>query len=200
MSAVLTPTKMTPDEYLVWEESQEERHEYIGGEVFAMTGGRIKHNRITMNTAVVLRGALGGLPCVVFVAGMRVQAAQSKAYFYPDIVVTCDPDDLGDDNAMALRHPWFIVEVLSDSTAAFDRGKKFDFYRELPSLTHYLVIEANRPHADLFCKSEQGLWVLHPLGLDDTLRIDQPHAIACPVALLFKGVAFDAPTAAITES
>ena len=88
-----------------------------------------------------------------------------------------------------ISHPWLVAEVLSDSTAAYDRGRKFEIYRTIDTLTHYLLVEQNRPHAELFTRNEQGLWVLHPLTADDLIPIDripQPW----PVASLFDEVDF----------
>jgi Uma2 family endonuclease len=90
-----------------------------------------------------------------------------------------------------VQHPWLVVEVLSESTAAFDRGRKFEHYRLVESLTHYLLVDATRPQADLFCRNAQGLWVLHPLGPGDSIHIHEPHAIDWPVAALFEGVPFE---------
>jgi Uma2 family endonuclease len=111
-------------------------------------------------------------------------------------MVSCDPRDAGPEADLCIRHPWFVLEVLSDSTAAYDRGKKFEFYRQIESLTHYLLVEQTRPHAELFCRNAQGLWVLHPLGPGDSIRIQEPHAFDWPVAALFEGVPFDPPAGA----
>jgi Uma2 family endonuclease len=189
MNAVLTPQPMTAQQYLEWETLQPEKHEFIAGEIFAMTGVRLNHNRVNGNAYALFLQALRGLPCGVFIAEVKVRVEAADAYFYPDLVVTCDPADLADGNALAVRHPWLIAEVLSDSTASYDRGRKFEHYRALPSLTHYLLIDADRPHIDLFRKSADGLWVLHPLGAADSLVIDAPHALTIPVVALYEGVA-----------
>ena len=191
MNAVLTPTKMTPEEYLAWEGGQSQKHEYVGGEVFAMTGARLNHNRIALNGAVALRSALRGQPCGVFIGDVKVAVAAGEAWLYPDVVVSCDPRDLADGSATSIAHPWFVVEVLSDSTAAYDRGLKFELYRALPALTHYLLVEQTRAHADLFRKNAQGQWVLHPLDGSDSVQVDLPHAFGLAVSDLFEGVAFD---------
>lgn len=191
MNAVLTPTRMTAEEYLAWESAQPEKHEFIAGEVFAMTGARLNHNLIAGNAFLFLKQALRGLPCGVFMSDVKVQVAAASAYFYPDVVVTCEPSDLADGNALTVHQPWLIVEVLSDSTAAYDRGKKFEHYRQIASLTHYLLVDSTRVHAELFRKNAEGLWVLHPLGAADTLRIEQPHLFDWLVGSLFEGVPFE---------
>ena len=189
MNAVLTPSPMTAQQYMEWETLQPERHEFIAGEIFAMTGARIDHNLINGNAYLQFRQALRGLPCGVFFTDIKVRVEAADAYFYPDLFVTCDAADLAQGDALSVQRPWLIAEVLSDSTAAYNRGKKFEHYRALPSLTHYLLIEVERQHVDLFRQNADGLWVLHPLGPADALVIQAPHAITIPVASLYEGVA-----------
>ena len=191
MSAVLTPKRMTPEEYLAWESAQQEKHEYLGGEIFAMTGARIAHNLIVGNAYMFLRQALRGRPCQVFVPDLKLQVDAANAFVYPDVMVTCDPRDSGDGAALAIRHPWLVVEVLSDSTAAYERGAKFELYRRVESLTHYLLVEQTRPYAELFRKNAQGEWVLQPLAAGETLHIERPYAFDWPMASLFDGVPFE---------
>ncbi len=199
MSAVPTPTRMTPDEYLAWESTQQERHEYIGGEVFAMTGARVAHNLIVGNAYIFLRRTLRGMPCQVFGSDLKLQIDAANVFVYPDVMVTCDPRDSTDGTGLSVRHPWLIVEVLSESTAAFDRGGKFELYRQVDSLTHYLLVEQTRAYAELFRKNAQGEWVLQPLSASDTLHIEQPHALDWPVATLFDEVPFEPAVPAIAE-
>ena len=129
---------------------------------------------------------------------VKLQIDAANAFYYPDVIVTCDPRDLADGRAMSVRHPWLVFEVLSDSTAAFDRGRKFDHYRLIEALTHYLLVDTTRPHAELFFRNAQGLWVLHLLTSGDTIRIEQLDAPTLPVAALFEGVLFDPPAVAVS--
>ena len=193
MSAVLTPQRMTPDEYLAWEDKQQERHEYLDGEIFAMTGARVAHNMIVGNAYMFLRQALRGGPCQVFGSDLKLRIDAANAFVYPDVMVTCDPRDAVSGADVAIRYPWLIVEVLSESTAAYDRGAKFERYRRIESLTHYLLVEQTRPYAELFRKNAQGEWVLQPLAADETLHIERPHAFDWPMASLFDGVPFEPP-------
>jgi len=190
MNAVLTPARMTPDEYLAWEDTQEERHEYVGGEIFAMVGARRQHEMIAGNAYLFWRQALRGGPCQVFASGMKLRVGAANAFIYPDLMISCDKRDQTRDADRALSHPWLIVEVLSDSTAAYDRGRKFELYRQIDSLTHYLLVEQTRPYAELFRKNAQGEWVLQPLQASDTLRIERPHPVEWPVSTLFEDVDF----------
>ena len=180
--------------YLAWEELQPERHEYVDGEIYAMTGVRVAHNDININALVFLRRALKGTPCKVFGIDLKLQVNPNGDHLYPDVMVSCDPRDLQSIEDRFISHPWLVAEVLSDSTAANDRGRKFELYRTVDTLTHYLLIEQTRPYAELFFKNEQGLWVLQPLQADGVItieRLGQPW----PVASLFEGVDFTPATA-----
>ena len=194
MSAVLNAPRFADAEaYLAWEELQPERHEYVDGEVYAMTGVRVAHNDININAFVFLRRALTGTPCKVFGIDLKLQISPDGDHLYPDLMVTCDPRDTQSSDGRFISHPWLLAEVLSDSTAAYDRGRKFELYRSIDTLTHYLLIEQTRPYAELFFKNEQGLWVLQPLqanGVIPIARLGQPW----PVASLFEGVDFTPAT------
>ena len=189
MSAVLTEPPLTFEAYMAWEAEQPERHEFFAGEVFAMTGARATHNTIALNIAVALRDVLRNTSCRVFIADMKLHVASVNASFYPDVFVSCDPRDRTPDAELVQRHPQLVVEVLSDSTAAFDRGQKFEAYRSLDSLAAYLLVEQHRPHADLFVRNADGLWVLNPVGEGGTLTIPS-MGVELPMASVYEGVAF----------
>ncbi len=162
MSGVLTDPPLTFEAYMAWEAGQAERHEFIRGEVFAMTGARATHNTIAGTVFALLRDALRGSPCRVFIADMKLHVALADAAFYPDVFVSSDPRDRSADAELVQRHPNLAVEVLSDSTPAFDRGRKFEVYRSIDSLQAHLLIEQYRIHAGLFLRNAEGLWVLNP--------------------------------------
>ena len=193
MRAVMSSPRFADAQaYLAWEELQPERHEYVDGEVYAMTGALAPHNFISGNAYVWLRQALRGSPCSVFIDSHKLRINAQGDFLYPDVMVTCDSRDRRPEEQRFISHPWLIAEVLSDSTAAYDRGRKFELYRSIATLTHYLLIEQDRPHADLFFKNEQGQWVLQALTADDAIEIErlgQPW----PVATLFEEVDFTPP-------
>ena len=193
MSAVMkTPRFADGEAYLAWEALQPERHEYVAGEIWAMTGARAGHNLIAGNAYIWLRQAMRGAPCGVFINDLKLHINAAGDYLYPDVMVTCDPRDRQPGEDRFISHPWLIAEVLSESTAAYDRGRKFELYRNLDTLTHYLLIEQDRPHAELFFKNEVAQWVLQPLAVSDAMQIDalgQPW----PVASLFEDVDFSPP-------
>jgi len=190
MSVVLNPPLMKFEAYLNWEAQQPDRHEFLSGEMFAMTRARATHNTIALNTAVALREALLGTPCRTFIADMKVQAVKADASFYPDVFVSCDLRDRGADAELVQRHPKLVVEVLSDRTATFDRGQKFEAYRTLDSLLAYLLVEQNRVHVDLFSRNSEGQWVLTSYAVGDTVSITSID-ISLPTKSIYSDVSFD---------
>ena len=151
---------MTAEEFLAWEQTQSLRHEFVRGEVFAMTGGVDRNNTLALNLVVALRQHLRGGPCRVYAGDVKLRVEAKDCTFYPDLMVTCSALDLAD--RQIKREPVLVVEVLSPSTAAFDRGDKFAAYRSLPSLAEYLLVDVNTRRCDLYRKGADGLWVLHP--------------------------------------
>jgi Uma2 family endonuclease len=148
--------KLTPEEYFTWEEQQEEKHEYFDGEVYAMTGGTLNHSEIGAIFTTLLRNHLQDSGCRVFSSDARIKIHRSEKYVYPDVSVTCDDRDR--DNTQYIAHPCLIVEVLSPSTEAYDRGKKFKLYRQSPSLIEYVLVNADEIEIDIFRKNDRGRW------------------------------------------
>ena len=190
MSAVFnTPRFPDSEAYLAWEELQTERHEYVSGETYAMSGGSGTHNDITLNTIFFLRQTLRDTPCRVNGCDLKVCVNTEGDFLYPDVVVSCDARDSRAVENRFTSHPWLVAEVLSASTIAYDRGRKFELYRGIETLTHYLLIEQYRPYAELFFKNDQGQWVLQPLQADSVINIErlgQPW----PVSTLFEHIDF----------
>ena len=155
--------------YLAWEEAQPERNEYIAGEVFAMVGVRQSHNVATLNLATILRRELKGSPCRVFVESVKTRVEAADCFFYPDVVVTCDPRDRQTPDYIS--HPTLVVEVLSDSTAAFDRGAKFAACRKLESLQEYVLVDVAAQRVEVFRRNPENHWVLYDYDAGDTLEI-----------------------------
>jgi Uma2 family endonuclease len=151
--------RITAAEFLAWEQTQADRHQFFEGEAFAMSGGTAEHNLVALSTALTLKLHLKGSPCKVFASDIHTQAA--NCYFYPDVVVTCAPQDTNNPKATEITAPKLIVEVLSPSTAAFDRGLKFAAYRQIPSLEEYLLLDPEAKTAELFRKNSANIWELH---------------------------------------
>jgi len=140
MQSSAQQSKIVAGQYLAQERLSQEKSEFINGQVFAMAGASRSHNQITFNIAGELRAQFQGRPCVGFVNDMRVKVSRTGLYTYPDVVATCEPPEFEDDHADTLLNPKVIIEVLSDSTEAYDRGEKFAHYRRLDSLTDYVLI------------------------------------------------------------
>ncbi len=151
-------TKLSLSEFLIWENQQTDRNEFYRGEVFAMVGARRIHGLLTLNLATSLKQQLKGTPCRTFVESMKVQVGDDSL-FYPDVFVTCDPADLSTD--YIFRSPTVIVEILSESTEAFDRGVKFATYRRISALKEYLMIDPDTRGVELYRRGDDGLFTLH---------------------------------------
>jgi Uma2 family endonuclease len=152
MSIPESQIKLTPEAYLAGEQHSEIRHEYINGDVYAMVGTSEAHNLIAGNMFALLHAHLRGTPCRTFISDMktRVKQAQDERYYYPDIQVTCDPQDR---QQSFKQHPTLIIEVLSASTERTDRAEKFDAYRQLASLQEYVLIAQNVRRVEIYRRS-----------------------------------------------
>ncbi len=178
---------VSPADYLAWELAQIGRHEYVNGEVCAMSGSSDAHGTATGNFSAALHAHTRGTPCKPFVADMKVHVEPANSFFYPDIVVTCDPRDRGPEASHVKQHPALIVEVLSPSTEAYDRGNKFAAYRQLESLQEYVLISLDARRVEVFRRDAGGHWVLYPFALDETLELGSLD-FHCPVADIFEDV------------
>ena len=155
---IASPQYLTPDEYLQLEAKSALKHEYIDGEVYAMAGASDAHVTISLNLATLLRSHVRGTGCRVYISDMKAHIDARNRFYYPDVMVTCDPRDR--DNSDHKRFPKLIVEVLSKSTEAFDRGDKFIDYQTLESLEEYVLINTRHQRVECFRRNESGLWVL----------------------------------------
>lgn len=169
MGQAAKKTIFSAADYLVWEARQLERHEFLDGEVFAMAGAEDRHVTVAGNVYIALRQHLSGSPCRTYMSDMRLHVAAANSYFYPDVLVTCSALDLA--SAMVKTEPKLIVEVLSPSTAAYDRGQKFSHYRSLASLEEYLLIDLDSRTTDCYRKGADGLWVLHPFARGEAVGL-----------------------------
>ncbi|WP_224093547.1 Uma2 family endonuclease [Nostoc sp. MS1] len=179
---------MNAEEYFIWESAQELRYEYWDGEVVAMVGGTRNHNRVSGNFFRLLDDALADRYCEVYIVDVKVQVEPGQKYFYPDVVVTCDERD---NDPLLIQFPSLIIEVLSPSTEAVDRGKKFAAYRRSQTLQEYVLVQVTQPGVEVFRRNEQGKWVLYEYNLDDKLRLESVN-IEIAIADLYRQVEFEA--------
>ncbi len=179
---------MTISEYLEWEPLQELRYEYVYGAVIAMTGGSIPHNDIALNLYRALYPPVQSNGCRINVADVKVEVNSSSPYYYPDVVVTCDPRDIT--ARKLLRHPKLIVEVLSPGTEAKDRGKKFAHYRSSPTLQEYVLIESEKVGVECYRRGEGRLWLYYPYTAGDVITLESID-FSFAIALLYENVTFE---------
>ena len=180
MSAI-PKTKLTPEEYLEFERKSEEKHEYFGGEIFAMSGAKWNHNVIAWNIGGELRQKLKDKKCSVCPGDLRVFVPATGLYTYPDLVVVCGEPKFQDDVFDTLLNPVLIIEVLSESTESYDRGKKFQHYRSIKSLREYVLVSQDEARIEKYVKQGNGFWVLsEAAGLDAEIKFD---SIDCVIAL-----------------
>ena len=178
---------MTVEEYFEWEETQDERHEYWDGEVVAMAGTSKNHHRVARNFSNRLNTAFGDGPCEVFTADIRVRVEPRRKYFYPDVVVSCDDRE---DEDLYLNYPCLIIEVLSPSTEAVDRGIKFAKYRAILSLKEYVLVQVSQPGVEVYQRSDRGQWIYSAYGMDDRFLLDSV-GVEVAVADLYHQVTFE---------
>jgi len=151
--------RFSAEDYLTWEEAQAEKHEFVAGEVFAMVGARQDHVIVSGNIFAALKQRLRGSPCRPYVADLKLNVEAADAFFYPDVMVSCHPGDLA--NQQFIANPSLIVEVLSESTADYDRGGKFVVYRKLESLREYLIVDIDARRVECFRRTADNDWLLH---------------------------------------
>ncbi len=166
--------RSTVEEYLALERESETRHEYLDGEIFAMSGASREHNLIGTNIVGALHSQLKRHGCEQYANDMRVWIPEADLYTYPDVAVVCDPPRFEDDERETLLNPTLIIEVLSPSTEDYDRGRKFAYYRSVPSLQVYLLVAQDRAHAEIFTRRPDDRWLLWETGdLDATLELPE---------------------------
>jgi Uma2 family endonuclease len=190
------PARFELSEYLTLEESSQERHEFLDGVIYPMTGGSISHTRICTNLIAEMGTRLKGKPCRPFGGDLRLFITAVNVATYPDISVFCGPlDTLPKRSSDTVLNPTLLVEVLSPSTRVYDRAEKFEFYQRIPSLRQYVLVHQDRPLVEVFTRQPDGVWVpvLHR-SLDAVVELDS-IALHIPLAEVFEGITFEATSA-----
>jgi Uma2 family endonuclease len=161
--------RLSPEEYLEIERQAERKSEYYAGEMFAMPGAPATHNILAANFLGILHGEFRRRNCLVFQSDMRVHVPATGLYTYPDVSAVCGDPVYIDNRRDTLLNPTVIVEVLSPSTESYDRGRKFEHYRTVPSLLHYVLVATDRVSVDLYTRESDGRWVLGPLEYPESI-------------------------------
>jgi Uma2 family endonuclease len=174
-------TQITEEEYLRLERAAEYKSEFVGGEVFAMPGGSFRHSELIVNWSAELRSKVRGRGYRVYSSDARVRTPSTGSYVYPDVsVVRGEPIPYADSDDI-LTNPAVVVEVLSPSTSNYDRGKKFDLYREIPSLSEYVLVHTDAVKVDHFVRQQDGSWIFREYrGEDSTILL---NSIDCAIRL-----------------
>ena len=180
------------EEYLATEREQENRNEFIAGQVYAMTGAKENHNLIVTNLIITIGTQFKRRPCRVFASDMKVRIDLADACTYPDVTALCGERHFHDQRRDVITNPTLIVEVLSESTEAYDRGDKFALYRRLPSLREYLLLSQERMAAELYTRQGHDRWLLSTFD-----RAEQEIALesvdcTVPMAEIYDKVEIDA--------
>lgn len=171
--------RWTRESYLAFDRASDEKHEFIDGNVCAMTGASENHNLINVNITIALGIQFRGRPCKLYANDMRVRLP-SRNYVYPDIAVVCGEAQLEDEHLDTLLNPTVIIEVLSPSTESYDRGKKFEHYRALESLQEYLLVSQEQAHIERYIRQEDGWLLTEAKGMEASIELS---SIGCALTL-----------------
>jgi Uma2 family endonuclease len=175
--AAIPKSKMTPQEYLEFERKSAEKHEYFDGEIFLMVGAKRRHNVIVLNFGSEIRQKLKGRSCEGYANDMRVSIPNIGLYTYPDLVVVCGEPNFQDDVFDTLLNPILIIEVLSETTENYDRGKKFQHYRTIETLHEYVLVSTDEARIEKFEKTGNGFWFLsEAVGIDSEIELTSIEA------------------------
>ncbi len=180
MVSTAAQTHLTPEEYLAFERKATTKHEYLNGQIVAMSGASFAHNFITVNIATSLNVQLMEGECRVATSDMRVKVTEIDSYFYPDVVVVCGEPRAEDDTFDTLLNPTLIVEVLSPSTEGYDRGEKFEHYQQIVSLKDYILISQDEARVEHYYRQESEWLQTEFQGLGDVLSL---FSIGCELRL-----------------
>jgi Uma2 family endonuclease len=181
--------KYTVEEYLKMEEESEIRHEYFDGEIFAMAGTTMNHNRIVGRLRGFLESIFLPKGCDVFAENVKVEVIQNFYYPYPDVIVTCAPEDIS--GTYIVRHPSILVEVLSKSSANYDRDFKLRRYKEIASLQYYVLVSQHDCYIELYTRTDQeGVWTYQSFDSPDALIPFDLLGFNMPVSKVYEGIVF----------
>jgi len=176
---------LTRDEYLRWEEQQEEKHEYVDGQILAMAGASENHIDITTNLTIIIANRLRGTNCKIFPTDMRLQINSENIYYYPDLFVTCHDDDKL--TKQYKSYPCLIIEVLSESTEAKDRGKKFAHYQKIETLQEYVLVSQWEQRIEVFRRTNSKLWLLQTFTQGQIIELESIN-LQIPISTIYEGV------------
>ena len=176
---------MSPEDFLAWERAQPDRHQYVRGEVFAMAGGSPRHNAIVANAIMALGVAVRGRGCTVLSSDQRIRSGAGDQYVYADASLVCGALVLAEGTTDVLENPRVVIEVLSSSTEAYDRGEKWEGYQQIPGLRDYLLVSQAAPRVELFQREDEAIWRYTVAGPGDLISLSSGAQLA--VDALYEG-------------
>ncbi len=185
-----TVTFATPQEYLALERISKEKHEYFQGKIIAMAGASLVHNRLVANLLGEIRGELKDKPCEVLPSDIRIAVPSGECYMYPDVTFVCGQPELTDAQFDTLKNPMVVFEVLSPSNEDHDRGKKFFFYRQIPSFKEYFLVDTTRPFIEISRREENGAWKFETIEDLTAQLLIASVGISIPLAEVYRNVNF----------
>lgn len=180
MSEAASNIRVPYGEYLRLEQASATKHEWIAGEVFAMAGGSPEHARLQAALAGVLRAALVGRPCIVFGADLRIRSRETDLATYADASIVCGALETHLEDPDAVTNPVLVIEVLSPSTEAYDRGQKAAHYRRIASVKEYMLVAQDAPRIEVFRRVEGGRWEFLEAGPGESLLLE---SVGCTIAV-----------------
>ncbi len=181
----------TVEEYLAFEDESLEKHEYYGGEIFAMAGASFAHNQIVRNSLSAIDNFLKETQCQVFPSDLKIQIEANSLFTYPDLSIICEPPQFYNDRKDAITNPVVIIEVLSPATMDYDRGGKFALYRQIPSLKEYILISSTHYHFEKFVRQQNNQWLLSEEQDREGIVTIETISFSIPLLELYRNVDFD---------
>ena len=183
----------TPEQYLEMERASVDRSEYFNGEIYAMSGGSWNHMKITFNLSRNLGNGLEGGPCQIGFNDFKIRIRNGKAYAYPDIFGLCTPPEFAPQSDDILLNPEMIMEVLSPSTEKFDRGLKFAYYQQIPTLKEYLLVSQVEARIEQYVRQSDDTWILHIHRSMEEVVTLASMGYAFRLSVAYEGVTFPPP-------
>ncbi len=181
----------TEEQYLALEETAEDKNEYLDGEIIPMTGGSTNHNRLAGNVYIALNLALPEQEYDVFIGDVRLWVPKVRLYTYPDVMVILGKPEYHNNRTDMITNPQVIVEVLSKSTRNYDRGDKFAFYKSIPTLREYILIDQTKIKVEQYSKTENKRWLYCEYDEEDTTLVFNSFQLEVPLSAIYKKVNFE---------
>ena len=178
---------ISPKEYLEMERASDEKHEYFDGHIYLMSGASLKHVKVATNLTGKLFAFLEDKECNVLTENLRVTSPSHDSYMYPDLLIYCGKEEMEDDQFDTLLNPSVIVEILSPSTRSIDKGRKMMYYKEIPSLKEYFMVDTDAQRVHCVRKQQSGDWRLETISGEGSVLWIETIQLNLPLSAIYKG-------------